>query len=244
MTAPAVETATAPAEQPAATVEADLSGFQDAVLNVIADPTNVDPADVEKARAEYLKLDRKGKAAARAHVSEGSQTAVFNGNLPEAQALMRLNQELVVPTQTKGKTGGAKPKDPTEAFALEQATAQLAYSLTVLNKPEAVDDEALAAKLGELVTEDVQALADQYRTWVSNGSKGDEPELPEYAKAAARISLGRSPKGQGRKPAAKKEEATAAPADETATVPATAPVTTEAPITDATVAAYDSAVGN
>lgn len=202
----AVDTATTAADETAQvateveTPDFDLARFKDAVENVISDPSDISKEDINKARVEYRALSRKGMTAARNYVESEGTKAVMEGNLPQAQALIKLGQELKKAPSTagQGKGSSTRPTDPTEAYLQDISVVQLAYSLVALNKPKEVAGD-VDTRLAAILTEDAQTQGLAYREWIENKFEGEEPEAPEFVKQAARVSLGRAPKGQGRK---------------------------------------------
>ncbi|AKL88268.1 hypothetical protein GMA3_91 [Gordonia phage GMA3] len=102
--------------------------------------------------------------------------------------------------QSTGERATRKPADPALAVGKNIAQVQLAYAVAMASVPTNVDPARITEITGELVTEAAQTEALEYRAWIYGGMEGAEPEASDVAKAAARISLGRGPKGQGRKP--------------------------------------------
>jgi hypothetical protein len=220
-----VETAAAVETEKVETEVVDLSAFKDAVENVISDPADVSEEDTKAAQHEYRELSRKGKAGARSYVEDQTANAVLAGNLGQAQALLALADALRNSgTKTSGPSAPRKPKNPTDSYVEHVAQIQLAYSLSVLNAPENLDEdwkERVQAKCDA----DAQTRAQAYRAFVEAKQEGDEPEATESEKAGARISLGRAPKGQGRKPKGveEAEKAAAAAAENQDAIPGVDP---------------------
>lgn len=188
-----------------ATVEeetVDLTDFN-AALDAVDPESAKDSKNelVKTVRRAYTALSRLGKTEARNQVKDDAQKAVMDGHLEKAQKLFLIqNTGLKVLAATT-----AKPKDNTTKSAERVLGIQLAYSLayTAAQADETVDD----AKFAELVSQtdadraESEARARVYVDWLKGGQEGDEPEASAVEKAGARLSLGRGPGGQGRKPA-------------------------------------------
>lgn len=234
MTAPVDETTATEATEAVAvepTEVVDLTAFEEAVLEVVEDPENVSEEATLAARTAYQALGRNGKTAARKHVETAAVDAVMAGNLPEAQTLHRLKDEILkpIPADTKPRAP-RKPKNPTEGVVAGIVAIQLGYALAV---QAAMNTENIDANWQEqvsvLATGEAQERAGAYVAWLLAKQEGVEPEVSELEKAAARVALGRAPKGQGRKP---KE----------ATVEEVAEVAEAAPVTEQDVVAFQEAV--
>jgi hypothetical protein len=185
----------------------DLSKFNDAVSDAISDGAP-SKDDVKSVRQAYGELEpRRGKSAARARLDDDIREAVESGNVLGAQSLYALKDAIAKSGGLKGGRTAAAPKNPTEAQVARVLAIQLGYALAFTIVPEGVDPDWKDQVKADSTLE---AQAKEYRTWLENGQEGEEPSVPESAKAGARISLGRAPKGQGRKP--KKDGDTAAEA--------------------------------
>ncbi|URG17461.1 hypothetical protein Mbo2_091 [Rhodococcus phage Mbo2] len=250
MTAPATENATPE-------VEADLTEFK-AVVELVSGATDETAKDAtDKARTVYRDLGRKGMAAARSYLSDLGNKIVLEGDLDKAQKVIKLSQDILKPAPSAKKGGSSAnkaPKDPTAEHIDHVAAIQLGYSLSILEAPEGIAEdwrERAAAKADE----EAQTQAQEYRRFLLNKQEGTEPNVPEFVKAGARISLGRAPKGQGRKPKAVEETALAAAeageaaaatpevAEAAAPEVAAEQATATPEITQETVDAYTQAVG-
>jgi len=213
MTAPTVDQ-TAAAETTEAPEEVvDLREFNDAVTNAISDG---DPGkeELRAVRRVYGTLEaRKGKYAARAQVDEDIRSAIQSGNLRDAQALYIVKDALTKGGLSSGGGGSKSAKNPVEAHLTTMASIGVAWSLVQANGPAGADPADLQTRAQALITTDTISQAQEYVNWLNSDQEGDEPDVPEVAKAAARVSLGRAPKGQGRKKNKSTETAAAAPAD-------------------------------
>lgn len=215
MTAATVE-ATAPEATETEAVEetVDLSNFQAAVAAATTDVDALNETgnkDVHAVRRAYTDLGRKGKAAAKAWLVDQSTEAVMEDRSADAKKFMVLKQVGVKVLASSG--GGTSNANKTAEKLLDGIkTLQIAYSLAISiaqnsTSPELADWEN---KIG--VTEDDIAAARTYAEWIEN-PVGDEPDVSDLQKQGARVSLGRGPKGQGRKPGSGKVAADA-PAEE------------------------------
>ena len=188
----------------------------DADVSVFADKDNDETVAV---RRLFGALDKDGKRQVRGFIRDEIATLLAEQGDISAQLASdpSLATELVAVAQKSAGWNSLKdhglralsapttsaPRkvvDPLVAIAENVAQIQLAYALAISDLPEGIDADALNAKVAELVTEDSQAQAAEYRAFIENGQDGTEPEFSQTVKAAARISLGRGPKGQGRKP--------------------------------------------
>lgn len=205
---PTVTEATATTAAPAVEeAPIDLTKFNDAVSDAISDGAP-SAEEIKNVRRVYGELEpRKGKSAARAKLDDDVRDAIQGSNITQAQALLAIKDAILKSGGLSGKRTAA-PKNPTEAHTSNVLAIQIGYSLAYSNVPEGVDPNWI-----DLVkaTPELEASAQSYRKWLSDGQEGDEPEVPEAAKAGARISLGKAPKGQGRKPG--KDKAESNPAD-------------------------------
>lgn len=201
---PTVTEATAATTEAPTEAPVDLTKFNDAVSDAISD--GAPSADeIKNVRRVYGDLEpRKGKSAARNKLDEDVRDAIKASNVIQAQALLEIKDAILKGGGLKG-TRTAAPKNPTEAHTSNVLAIQIGYSLAYSNVPEGVDPNWV-----DLVkaTPELEQAAQSYRKWLSEGQEGTEPEVPEAAKAGARISLGKAPKGQGRKPG--KDKATEA----------------------------------
>lgn len=202
--ATATETPT-PSEDSVETEKAtvDLTSFEAAVEALLGAPEGTDPADLVFAvRREYHEHDRNGKTAARKFVEDRQITAIMNSDVAGAQTLIRLKDEMIKPMPVSGAPRAPKPpKNSTEDVVAQIASIRLAYSLAMLraNSNELLD-AGWNEQVDELATSESQDRSAAYAAWLEAKQEGEEPQANEVEKAAARISLGRAPKGQGRKP--------------------------------------------
>lgn len=151
-------------------------------------------------REKYRALDRAEKTLARRTVDTRATTAIYAGDILVAQRLVRIKDELVKPAKTTRVR--VAPKNHTDAVVSEILAIQLGYSLAVARASADTDlDADWQQKIAALATGEAQVRATEYAAWLDGKREGDEPEgVTEVEKSAARISLGRGPKGQGRKP--------------------------------------------
>lgn len=182
----------------------------------------------EPVREVYRGLDKKGRAAALRWLTERGKKLVLQGKFAEAQsAVMILEQAKRRPAPANPI--GPRPKaNPTPVVVDQVASIALGYAVAVLLAAENPHlDEDWETRRDALVTAAGQDAALAYARWLQNRQKGEEPMATEVQKAAARVALGRSPKGQGRKP--RPDPKPAAPAEPGA-------------VTDADVAAFNAAI--
>lgn len=172
-------------------------------------------------RRAYGALDKDAKRQARAIVRDAKDTELEDAGKAQATdpaaAMAHMARSfalLNVINNGFAALSSAAPKsagDPVEAAVALTAQIQLAYAVSMATAPAGVDSADYSARVSASLTENDQSDAIAYRNWIEAGQTGDEPNVSELAKSAARISLGRSPKGQGRKPGSPN-----APKDETA----------------------------
>lgn len=226
-TAAAADVDAAEASEPKInTVTDEQFAFHAAVKKVIDNPDAAkdDKSDeIVAIRRAYGALSKDERRSVKLWLKETSQTLVDEGVEKDDMSKVKSGNAVVIITRTALKplapvssiTGStATPADPTDAFVELKSTVYLAYAVVEATKGESVD-ESEAEKVQALVTSEAQTRAVAYRAWIEGGMEGEEPEATNLEKAAARISLGRSPKGQGRKPGGKNKaaDADAAPAD-------------------------------
>lgn len=204
MTTPVTDT-----EQAAETVEqVDISDFLSAVnayIEAYALEPSADHAKTDNdCRIAYTALDPEGRSMARKYVDEAAQQFVMAGKLVEAQAMFPLRDSIRKPPR-KVRTGPASARrstvNPTEAFVSLVASVRLAYALAFTSSGSVTglaDD--WQEQIDALATEEAQGRAAEYRAWVDSGMSTEEPHATDVEKAAARVSLGRAAKGQGRRP--------------------------------------------
>jgi|SRR5690606_30366 len=199
-----VSAATEAAPEATAEVEIDLTEFKSALATAVAERDEstgtVPEAALAPVQAVYRQLEGlKAKNAARKLVEEAMREAMVNTDLPLARAHLDISKGL-----TAGGGGGKAraeraPVDPTEAYTQRVAGLALAVELSQVEQPEGVAED-WAEKVNELVTEAREA-AKAYRAWLTSEDedKGDAPEAPAFAQAAAKLSVGRSAKIGGAK---------------------------------------------
>lgn len=193
----------------------DTTAFEVAVETLLEVPAGADnTAQIFEVRREYHEFDRNGKTVARKLVEERATTAIMNSDINGAQVLIRLKDEMIKPMPVSGTPRAPKaPKNSSDDMIAQIASITLAYSLAFGEaKSNPAMDPDFEAKVAELATADAQQRSAAYATWLKNKQEGEEPEASEVEKAAARVSLGRAPKGQGRKPKGVEEAAKAAAA--------------------------------
>ncbi|USH45091.1 hypothetical protein SEA_CAMERICO_95 [Gordonia phage Camerico] len=171
-------------------------------------------------------LDKDGKRQARAIVRDAKDTELATAGEKQATdpaaAMAHMGRSFallnVINNGFSALAPAGSPKtaaDPVAAAVALTAQIQLAYAVSMAEAPAGISAEDYQARVSASLSENDQAHAQSYRAWLENGQTGTEPEVSDLAKAAARISLGRGPKGQGRKP---KSAETAPAADPAATV--------------------------
>ncbi len=174
----------------------DLSAFTEAVEEVsVEEAGNPKNDNVKAVRQAYTDLSRKGKAAAKKWLADEGQKAVESDDFARAKLLGRLrdNGTKVIAASTGESTRKGDDEKLVEvikglAIGYGVATARAAAGVaTDWQERSAVTDEDVAA-------------ASAYADWIAGGQEGTEPTATDDQKAGARVSLGRGPKGQGRKP--------------------------------------------
>lgn len=204
----------------------DLTAFQAAVdaliAAVTANPASELTDELFEVRKEYHELDRVGKAAARKAIEDGAVAAIMGSRVTEAQALLRTKDEMLKAVPASGTPRAPRtPKNVTDEVVATLAGIQLAYSYNMVSAQEnpALDDD-WQERVANAATQDAATRVAAYVGWLEAKQEGAEPEANDIEKAAARIALGRAPKGQGRKPKAVEEAAKAAEAAEGESTPA------------------------
>ncbi|AOE44604.1 hypothetical protein SEA_JUMBO_97 [Gordonia phage Jumbo] len=202
------------------TIPAEVTDFVKIVSDLVAaNPANFANEDTDEIlviREAFAKLsDKDARRQARTFIRDAKLTAdkemndaVVTGDaakiVPAAQRAGAyatvIQHGFKVISAERGSVKNAA--DPVAAAAALVAQIQLAYAVALSDIPAGISVEDFQAKVAEIVTPDEQNAATQYRAFIENGQKGDEPNVSDLAKAAARVSLGRGPKGQGRKPKA------------------------------------------
>lgn len=195
-TAPAAEAT--PAETPI-----DLTDFTAAVEAAVeeADTTTgtVPEASIAKVSAEYRKLEGlKAKNAAKKLVADGMKDAMNGDSLPRARSYMNLQEKALVAASGGGGGSTRQPADPTEAFVQRVATLNLASTIAQSNVPDGIA-ENWGERVGTLVTESTEA-ATSYLQWLTGDedSRGEEPEVSQVVKNAAKLAQGKAAKAGGR----------------------------------------------
>ena len=192
------ETATAEVEE-----VVDLTEFKDAVEEVsVEEAGNPKNENVKALRQVYTDLSRKGKSAAKRWLADEGQKALEDEDYARAKLLGRLrdNGTKVIAASTGESTRKGDDEKLVEvikglAIGYGVATARAAGGV-------ATDWDSRSA----VSQEDIDAAA-AYAAWIESGQEGAEPTATDDQKAGARVSLGRGPKGQGRKPGPKAEVA-------------------------------------
>lgn len=190
-------------------VEFDAKHFDDLVTNAIGEPDEIANEeaneDVAAAILYYRSLDAGSRTTARRYLENDAKQKVLEGKFAEGRSILLLADRIKKPVTRKrvrSSTPTRKPRNRTGEVATHIAAIQLGYSLAML---DAHNDQTLDPdwqdRIAEHATAEAQERAAQYALWLKGGQKGEEPEISEVEKAAARISLGRAPKGAGRKPA-------------------------------------------
>ncbi len=194
---------TAVTEAPADTKPADegtddIDAFENAVLeadiNQVTDPKS---ASVRSVRQAYTDLSRKGKAAAKKWLDKQAEEALDNDDTESTRRFVLLAKN---GTRVISANVGRPAVPDSEKKKQNILQLQIGYALAAAaanNDPELAgwDQEVTATQ------EDITA-AGNYAAWIEGGMEGDEPEATPAQKAGARVSLGRGPNGQGRKPKA------------------------------------------
>lgn len=199
---------TVTAEAPAQTAGApkddspiDYSAFEAAVAQISADDaTNVDSPSMVEARRVYGDLTPKSKRAAKAWLKGLTEKTVINEDWNESKRLVLINNNAAKSTTVNTGTGTSR-KSPTEKAIETFQTIHLAYQVAAQRLA------ALGIDPAKSVPDEVDVTpAVEYANWINNPESGDEPEVDNKFKRAARVSLGRGPGGQGRKPGSKAKE--------------------------------------
>lgn len=186
----------------------DLNAFADLLTNAIDEAEDPESEDVRALVKHYRELGRKPKARARTYVDEQAQEAVMSRNLEHGRAFFLLRDALVkAPNPPKPRP--AKPRhNPTDGVVISIASIQIAYSLATLEAhANPTLDVDWQERIAAVATAEAQERALAYLQWLRDKQEGAEPEASDVEKAAARIALGRSPKGAGRKPRLEVEQA-------------------------------------
>ena len=150
-------------------------------------------ANIEAVRKAYRALDGANlKRAAKQVLADGMKEGMDKLDISLARAFDVLIREAAVAGGTSGQP--KTPADPTEAHVNLVVLLDLARTLDV---PEGVSPEweqkrdALYGELAPQLT--------TYRTWLNQDeeSRGDEPEVSDLVKQAARLQSGRKARRSG-----------------------------------------------
>lgn len=198
-------TETQPVDEPAeAATEApiDLTDFSAAVATAVASRDTatgvVSVEQIELVKAAYHALPTtKAKNAAKKTLHEDLKTAVSAMDVVTGKAVMSISDSLT--ERAKASTGESTPRtprapaDPAAAFKLRVTSAHLAYQLVANDCPEGVDSDKVLAEVGESV-DSLTDAANTYYAWLqsTDEDKGDEPEVPQAVKIAAKMALGKA----------------------------------------------------
>lgn len=188
----------APAEsnEKAPEVPIDLSAFEAATDEALVDADETTGAlpvvAVEKVKEAYRALDGlKAKNAAKKFINDRISDRMNSGKLEQARSYFQLSEEALV-----AAAGGSKkestPADPTEAFTQLVASISLAYGLAVGSPPENVGGD-WQTKANDLTEANREAAA-TYAAWFDGDTetRGDEPEVSPFVKAAVKLSRGKA----------------------------------------------------
>lgn len=186
-----------PDEAPKAEVEVDLTEFNAAVEAAVgeADETTgqIPAAPLAKVTEAYRALDGiKAKNKAKARVNELLSDAMNSGNLAGARSYFQISEEALVAGGGSKSTAERTPTDPTEAFTQRVATLNLGYALATQNVPEGVKADWNDTATG--MVNDNFTAAQGYLNWLDadEETRGDEPEVPAFVKAAVKLSQGKA----------------------------------------------------
>lgn len=188
----------------------DFEAAVEALLAAVAQDAAGDHSDeLFAVRSEYHDFNRAGKNAARKIVEDRAHGAIMNSELAAAQALLSAKDEMLKPLPASGTPRAPRaPKNATDDVVQAIAAIQLAYSLSMLKAHGSTElDADWQERISANATSDAQDRTAAYAAWLEAKQEGEEPAANDVEKAAARISLGRAPKGQGRKPKAVEEAA-------------------------------------
>lgn len=205
MTAVIEDTATAAATETAETAErepVDYSAFEAAVAGIDVDTASDEDSDaIKAARQAYTDLNGPSKRAAKKWLKSASEEAVLGNDFAEAKRLIHLN------SNAARNVGGTKSpsvsrKSPATRAVENFKTIHLAYQLAGKRLVDLGIDPA------ESTPDTDVTPAHAYVDYIENGTEDTpEPDIDNMLKRAARVSLGRGPGGQGRKPGAKNKAA-------------------------------------
>lgn len=176
--------------------EFDLTEFKaavDAAMNEADTDTGTVPeASLAAVTAAYRQVDGiKGKNAAKRHVNDLMKDLMNSGNLAGARSALQISDEALVATSASGGARAERtPVDPTDAAVQRVGTLRLALDNVVL--PEGVSDD-YEERLSKFVTDNSEAVG-TYLEWIQadEEERGDEPEVPQFVKNAAKLAIGRS----------------------------------------------------
>lgn len=185
----------------------DYSAFTAAYAGVTVEQVEDDDSDTVKSLREvYNTLGPKSKRAVKRLLKDEAEKCVMERNdFAEAKRLMLINNNAAKSTSVASGNATRSRKTPEEKALETFKVLHYAYQLVFTRLQDA----------GINVTENTPEATDlsgaqAYASWLENGQEGDEPELDNDLKRAARVSIGRGPAGQGRKPGKTKAEDTEA----------------------------------
>lgn len=185
--------------------ELDISAFEavfEAAIEKGSIPQEKAREAYDEVREAYRALEtRRERAAVRRYMQTLSEKAVMKGEFDRAQRVVMI-RKVALRRSAPANPVTPRPKvNPTQGVV--DSIVSIAIGYAVANALASVDDR-LDTDWEQLrdsrTTVEVQTEAMTYARWLQDHQKGEEPKVSELAKSAARIALGRSPKGQGRKP--------------------------------------------
>lgn len=182
----------------------DTSAFDAAIANVtLADAEDKDSAPMVAAREAYNSLNRKSKSAAKRSLKDKSSEYMLADDFDNAKLYLLLHTSAAVAKPTPG-AGTSTRKSPVDKASEVLRTIHIAYQLAALRVQELGVDDITSI----VPAEDPEAIqsARVYTEWLENGQDGTEPDIDNELKRAARVSIGRGPGGQGRKPGTKNKD--------------------------------------
>ena len=204
MTAAVVENETATTEAVEEdNTPADYSAFEAVVGNIsLADAGNPESDSVKAAQEVYGELDAKSKRAARKWLKDTGEKFMLNDEFEKSKLFILVRKYAAVAPAGSGGTGSSR-KTPEQKLIENFRAIHLGYQVvaTLVQNTPGIDFTAIQPAEVDITP----ALT--YREWLESGAEGDEPEVDTELKKAARISLGRGPNGQGRKPGSKAKTA-------------------------------------
>lgn len=168
-----------------------------------ADQSTGTPAEIHKSQSleAYRKLPSTAKKAdARDWMTQDMVECMNSNKVPRARTFMEILKLINEATARRTAATPAKPsKSPTEQYVEDRLALELSWNF--LGAPKELDNDAFQNAYSGLKQE-VAGQIEAYQAWFLNPDtekRGDEPEVHDVVKNAAKIAAGKTPRRSTRK---------------------------------------------